>query len=817
MSQSTLETEKELSPNQLRNTVDSSQFHFKSTAEVDSLEDVIGQQRAVRALQLGLEIEDPLYNIFVTGLSATGKTTIVREILERKSSQEPVPNDWLMVHDFEDPYRPVSISLPAGEGMRFCKKMTLFIESLKDEMPQAFETEDYQEKRSKIMEEFQQKKREKINSLQERAAEHDVQVQVTGAGFQTVPLVNNQSIDQETYQHLDEDIKQQVDENIDYVQREIQRSLREINKLENVIQEKIEDLNREVTLFVVGHRIEHLKEQFDHSTQVKQYLENVKNDIIENVQDFIQTGQGEQGQQQQLMALLQGGAQQEQDFTRYQVNLLVDNSKTTGAPVIVETNPTYNNVFGRLEKRARFGAVYTDFTMVQPGSIVRANGGYLVLDIVSVLKNPFVWDTLKRAIRNTEIRIEDVQEQLGYVAVSSLKPEPIPLDVRVILIGPSQIFDLLLQYDDQFEKTFKVRADFDYEVDRVDENIAQYVQFIARVCKEENLTPFAPDGVAALIEISQRAVSDQKKLSLRFGKLVEVITEASYWAGKSGNDLVSREDVEKAYGERQYRSSLIEEKVQEHILRDIQMIATTGSQVGQVNALAVFPRGEFLFGRPSRITAEIFMGKEGVVNIDRNAKMSGKIHNKGVEILAGWLGAQFARDFPLSVSISLTFEQSYGEVDGDSASSTEAYAILSALSETPIRQELAVTGSMNQKGEVQAIGGVNQKIEGFFEVCKNRGLTGSQGVLIPQANVTHLMLSPEVIQAVEEGKFHLYPVNHILEGIELLTGVPAGRRDKSGRYPADTIFGKAQDRLEEYVNKSFALRNKYKSDGQAED
>lgn len=817
MSQTTTAAVEELSPEQLRNTVEPSHFQFESTAEVDALEDVIGQDRAVRALQLGLEIDDPLYNIFVTGLSATGKTTIVRQILERKSAEEPVPDDWLMVHNFDDPYRPVSVSLPAGQGMNFCKRMEQFIENLKDEMPQAFETEDYQEKRSRITEEFQQKKREKINALQEKAAEHEVQVQITGAGFQTVPLVNGQSIDQEAYQKLEEDVKQQVDENIDYVQREIQRTLREINKLENEIQERIEDMNREVTLFVVGHRIEHLKEQFDHSEEVQAYLEGVKNDIIENVQDFIQASQGEQGQQQQLMQMLGGGGSQQADFTRYEVNLLVDNSKTDGSPVIVETNPTYNNIFGRLEKRARFGAVYSDFTMVQPGSIIRANGGYLVLDIVSVLKNPFVWDTLKRAIRNTEVRIEDVQEQLGYVAVSSLKPEPVPLDVRVILIGPSDVFDLLLQYDDQFEKTFKVRADFDYEVNREDEQIGQYVQFISRVCREENLTHFAPDGVAAMLEISQRAVSDQKKLSLRFGKLVEIITEASYWAGKNGNTFVRRGDVQRAYEERRYRSSLIEEKLQEHVLRDIQMIDTAGTRLGQVNALAVFPRGEYMFGRPSRITAEIFMGKEGVVNIDRNAKMSGKIHNKGVEILSGWLGAQFARDFPLSVNISLTFEQSYGEVDGDSASSTEAYAILSALSGLPLRQDLAITGSMNQKGEVQAIGGVNQKIEGFFEICRKRGLTGEQGVLIPRANVTHLMLKPDIIEAVEQGQFHLYPVKHIAEGIELLTGTAAGERDESGAYPADSVFGKARARLEEYVKKSFALRNKYKSDGQAEE
>ncbi len=817
MEQTTTKGVTELTAEKLRNVIDPAQFDFSSTKEMESLEDVIGQERAVQALELGLEIDDPSYNIFVSGLSATGKTTIVKRILEQRSAKEPVPADWLMVHNFEEPYRPVSFSLPAGEGMKFSKKMQQFIENLKDEMPRAFETEDYQEKRSKVMEEFQRKKRDKVNELQEKAAEHDVEVQMTGAGFQTIPIVQGQPIDQNTYQNLDEDIKQQVDDTIDYVQREIQKTLREINKLEKAVREKIEELNREVTLFVVGHRIENFKEEYKDSPEVREYLEGVKNDIIENVQDFVQAGQSEQGQQQQLMAALQGGGQGQPDFTRYEVNVLVDNAKTDGAPVIVETNPTYNNVFGRMEKRARFGAVYSDFTMVQPGSLIEANGGYLVLDILGVLKNPFVWDTLKRAIRNAEIRIEDVQEQLGYVAVSSLKPKPIPLDVRVVLIGPAELFDLLLKYDDQFEKTFKVRADFDYEVNKEDTNIAEYIKFICRVCDEENLIHFAPDGVSAMLEISQRSVSDQEKLSLRFGKIVEVITEASYWAGKNGHDLVHRADVEQAFDERRYRSGLMEEKVQERILRDIQMIATTGGQVGQVNALAIFPVGEFMFGRPSRITAETFMGKEGVVNIDRNAKMSGKIHNKGVEILTGWLGKQFAQDIPLSVNVSLTFEQSYGLVEGDSASSTEAYTILSALSSIPIKQNLAVTGSMNQKGEVQAIGGVNQKIEGFFDICNERGLTGDQGVLIPESNVKNLMLRPEIVNAVEKGKFHIYPVKHISEGIELLTGVPAGEMDEDGQYPEDSVFGKAKQRLEDYVKQSYALRSKYSTDGQAEE
>jgi len=804
----------ELKAEQLRNVIDPSRFQFESTEEVDSLDEVIGQDRAVKALEFGLDVRNKSYNIFVTGQSASGKTTIVKDLLTKRSADEPVPDDWLMVNNFEDSYRPLSLPLPAGEGMKFSKKMDQLIENLKNEMPRAFETEDYQQKRTNLMEEFQQKKREKINALEEKAQEHDIQIQSTNAGFQTVPLVNGEPIDQETYQKLDDDVKEDVDKNIDFVQREIQSSLREINKLEKEFQEKIHELNKEVTLFVVGHRIDNLQEEYDEHDEVIDYLEAVKEDIIENVHDFLQASDaGEGGGQQQLMSML-GQQSNEPDFTKYKVNVLVDNTNTDGAPVIIETNPNYNNIVGRMEKRAKFGAVYSDFTMVQPGSLLDANGGYLVLDIEGVLTNPFVWDTLKRALRNSEIRIEDVQEQLGYVTVSSLKPEPIPLNVKVILIGKREIFDLLLKFDDQFEKTFKVRADFDYEAETSDDTVDKFVKFVSRACREENLTHFSPDGVAALIEMSQKFVSDQERLSLRFGKIVEIITEASYWTTHNGNTLVQREDVEKAFQERRYRSSLAEEKLQDGILRNIKMIDTTGEEVGQVNALAVFALGDFMFGQPSRITAETYMGKEGIINIERNAKLSGKIHNKGVEILTGWLGRQFAQDFPLSVNVSVTFEQSYGGVDGDSASSTEAYAILSSLANIPLKQNLAVTGSVNQKGEIQAIGGVNQKIEGFFDICKERGLTGDQGVLIPKANIKHLMLKNEVIDAITNGEFHIYPVAHISEGIEILTGLEAGELDESGNYPDDSIFGKAKKRLESYVQRSFALKEKYGSNNQ---
>jgi len=803
---------KELSPDQLASRIDPSTFDFKSTKDVESLENVIGQERAVKALEFGLNIKNKSYNIFVTGQSGTGKTTIVRDILNQRAQDEPIPNDWLMVNNFTDPYRPMSFPLPPGKGAKFSRKMDQLIENLKKEMPRAFETEDYQKKRSKLMEGFQEKKREKINDLEEKAGEHDIQIQTTNAGFQTVPIIDGKPIDQEMYNNLEEKERQKVDANVDFVQREMQSTLREINKLEKEFQDKVHDLNKEVTLFVVGHRIDSLKEEFTDHGEVEDYLEHVKEDIIENVQDFLQTSQGNDNQQ--VLSMFQQD-QGEPDFTKYRVNVLVDHSKTKGAPVIVETNPTYNNIFGRMEKRAHLGAVYSDFTMIQPGSLIRANGGYLVIEVEGVLTNPFVWDNLKRSLRNGEVRSEDVQEQVGYVSVSSLKPEPIPLNVKVILIGRREIFDMLLAYDEQFEKTFKVRADFNYETDKVDESIQEFVKFIAKVCRQENLLHFAPDGVAALIEMSQRSVSDQEKLSLRFGKMVEIITESGYWAKQENKKLVDRDAVERAFSERRYRSSLAEEQIRESVLRDIRKIDTEGAVTGQINALSVYQVGDFSFGQPTRITAEAFMGKDGVINIERNAKLSGKIHNKGMEILSGWLGKQFAQDIPLNLNISLTFEQSYGGVDGDSASSTEAYVILSSLSGLPIKQNFAVTGSMNQKGEVQAIGGVNQKIEGYFDICKHRGLTGDQGVLIPVSNVKHLMLKPEVIQAVKDGQFHIYPIEYIREGIEILTGVAAGDPDDNGKYPADSIFGKVKSRLTDIVRQSYQLKDQFSTKGKS--
>jgi lon-related putative ATP-dependent protease len=531
-------------------------------------------------------------------------------------------------------------------------------------------------------------------------------------------------------------------------------------------------------------------------------LDQVQEAIVENVNEFIATDSKSSASDMGRSSPAQSA------FLRYQVNVLVDRKGQKGAPVIFETNPTYNNLFGYIEKRAVMGTLMTDFTMVQAGSLLRANGGYLLLDIEAVLKNNFVWEALKRALQNKYLHIEDMAAGMGF-GTTSLRPEPIPLEVKVVLIGSYHLFQLLQNNDSKFNKIFKVRADFDHEVKRNEDTMQQYARFIARVCKEDNLLPLSPKGVAAIVAYGEKQVADKDKLSLRFGSIQGVLKEADYWARKKNARVVSDKYVQKALKEHRFRYNLYEEKVQENYVDETILIDLDGAIVGQVNALAVYQIGDLAFGRPSRITAETYLGKEGIINIERESKLSGKTHDKGVLILSGYLGRTFAQKYPLNLSASITFEQSYAGIDGDSASSTELYAILSSLSGVPIHQGIAVTGSVNQKGQVQAIGGVNHKIEGFFDVCKAKGLTGSQGVMIPKANVKNLMLKKEVIDAVKKGKFHIYRVATIQEGIEILTGAKAGAPDQKGNFPPTSVYGKVQAKLKEYVKRTFELKKEF--------
>ncbi|MGD9066946.1 MAG: AAA family ATPase, partial [Desulfobacterales bacterium] len=736
----------ELKPSDLRYLFDPQVFKFKNTSTVRPLDEVIGQTRAVQAIEFGLNMDSPGYNIFVTGIEGTGKSTIVQDIVGQHAKALPPCCDWCMVNNFSDEFCPKSISVPTGQALKFKKQMGKFIEDLQNELPKAFSSESYQEKQSKLKESYADKQRTLFKKLDQSAADRQITIQKTQTGYQTIPLLDDKPMSQEAFQQLSEEQRTAIEENIRALQAETESTLREVNKINQALRDQIENLMAEVTLFVVRNRLDILKNAYKDSQDILSYLDQVQEAIVENVNEFIATDSKSSASDMGRSSPAQSA------FLRYQVNVLVDRKGQKGAPVIFETNPTYNNLFGYIEKRAVMGTLMTDFTMVQAGSLLRANGGYLLLDIEAVLKNNFVWEALKRALQNKYLHIEDMAAGMGF-GTTSLRPEPIPLEVKVVLIGSYHLFQLLQNNDSKFNKIFKVRADFDHEVKRNEDTMQQYARFIARVCKEDNLLPLTPKGVAAIVAYGEKQVADKDKLSLRFGSIQGVLKEADYWARKKNARVVSDKYVQKALKEHRFRYNLYEEKVQENYVDETILIDLDGAIVGQVNALAVYQIGDLAFGRPSRITAETYLGKEGIINIERESKLSGKTHDKGVLILSGYLGRTFAQKYPLNLSASITFEQSYGGIDGDSASSTELYAILSSLSGVPIHQGIAVTGSVNQKGQVQAIGGVNHKIEGFFDVCKAKGLTGSQGVMIPKANVKNLMLKKEVIDAVKKGKF----------------------------------------------------------------
>jgi lon-related putative ATP-dependent protease len=790
----------ELAISELRCACDPAQFKFKSTAEIKPLDEVIGQERAVQSIDFGLNMKSPGYNIFVTGLEGTGKSTIVRDITEKHAQMLSTPNDWCMVNNFQDGYRPKSLAVPSGKAGILSKQMNRLVNTLHKKLPKAFENDSFQEKNRQIQEKYQKQEMSLFQKLDADAKARNLVINKTTAGFQTIPVKEGKPLTPEEYGNLEKEEQAKIEAEVQALQSEIESTLRESHKIRQAKGAETEKFVEEITLFVVKGQMAFIRESYHDCPEILVYLDEVQADIVENVESFLPTASASEKAKELLFP------EPEPSFNKYKVNVLVDHHQTKGAPVIFEPNPTYQNVFGRIEKKAHMGGMTTDFTMVQAGSLLQAGGGILIMEIESLLMNPFVWESLKRTLQNKMLFIEDMGAGQGF-AVSSLRPEPIPIDVTVILLGGYEPFQVLQNYDSKFNKIFKVRADFDHEVESNDRRIQQYAQFVARVCKQEDLLPFSPDGMAALVEFGGKYTSTKNKLSLRFGAIVGIIKEADYWAKKDQAALVSSQYVIKAFNEHRFRYNLYEEKIHESYADETILIDVAGGVVGQVNGLAVYQMGDISFGRPSRITAETYMGKQGVVNVEREAKLSGNTHDKGVLILSGYIGRTFAQQQPLSLSISLTFEQSYHGVDGDSASSTELYAILSSLSGFPIDQGIAVTGSVNQKGKVQAIGGANQKIEGFYAVCKTKGLTGKQGVMIPKANVKNLMLKKEVLDAVERGKFHVYQVSSVEEGIQILTGKPVGTPDKNGRYPSGTVYGNVQKKLKKYHDQAMKFSN----------
>lgn len=788
-----------LKPSELRSICDPKSFKFKTTSESKPLEGVIGQERAVQALEFGIHMNSPGYNIFVTGIEGTGKSTIVRDFVKTHARNLETPSDWCMVNNFVDAYCPKTVQVPSGKAVQFAKKMDRTIEDLRKDLPKTFASETFQKKKSDIQKKYSALQHEVFKDIEQEAKKKEMQVNQTADGFQTIVLVDNAPISREDYNNLPEKKRRKIEGDLQLLNSRIEAAAREINRLSQSLHGEIEKLLDEQTLSVVGNRFDPFRKEYAGWPDILSYLDAVEANIIENVQEFLPS-ETENAERDKVLFQIEDSA-----FKKYRVNVLVDQGRSRGAPVIFESNPTYVNVFGQIEKRAVMGAVTTDFSMVQAGSLLRANGGYLIMEIDSVLNNNFVWDALKRALQNKCLSIEDMATELGF-ATASLRPEPIPLEVKVILLGGYYPFQVLQDYDSKFNKFFKVRADFDHEVVRTEETVQQYAGFIARVCQEEALLPFTASGVATVVEFGEKIVADKSKLSLRFGAITGVLREADYWARKRRARSVTEKDVVRAFEEHRFRHNLYEEKVHESYIDRTIMVDVGGEVVGQVNALAVYQVGDISFGRPSRITAETYMGKEGIINIERESKLSGKTHDKGVLILTGFLGRTFAQSYPLALACSITFEQSYGEIDGDSASSTELYAIVSSLAGVPIRQGIAVTGSVNQKGKIQAIGGVNQKIEGFYEVCKARGLTGQQGVIIPRSNVKNLMLKREIVKAVRGKTFNIYAVSTVEEGLEILTGCAVGTRDTDGNYPAETVFGRAQARLKSYIERSIQMK-----------
>ncbi len=780
-----------ISPEDLSWRCDPAQFEFDTTRELPALEGTIGQDRAVTAIEFGLSFKDDNFNIFILGEPGTGRSSTIRKILEARSSHESVSDDWCYVHDFNDGSRPNAFRLPAGKGRELQKEVEQLVTRLVEEIPKVFESKEYEQQKTRIAGEYQEQNKQLFQKLEEQASGEGFLLQRSVSGLVLVPTREGHPISQQDYENLPEAERDELDHRGEALQDRLNEVLRRVREREKEMREAIAAMEKEVMLFTIGHLFDDLEEKYASFEAVLVHCANCKKDILERIDEF----RPGQGPQIAIPGLKAGG--QEPSLERYVVNLFVDNGGLHGSPVIYEANPTYFNLFGRIEHVIQMGNATTNFTMIKPGALHRANGGYLVLDCREVLLNPFSYEALKRCIRNHEIKIEDMAEQFRLLATVSLKPQPTPLDCKIILIGTSWLYHLLYQHDQDFRKFFKVKADFNRMMHNTWENVQQYARFIAAKCQEDQLLPFDRGGVGRVIEYSARLIEDQGRLSSRFLDIADILREANFYAHREERDRVTAGHVELAIEAKIYRSNKLEEHLQELLEEGTLLVDTDGEVAGQVNGLSVYLLGDYSFGKPSRVTVRTYLGKSGVINIEREANLSGSIHDKGVLILSGFLGDRFAQDKPLALAASICFEQSYGGIDGDSASSTELYGLLSALSGLPIRQGIAVTGSVNQRGQIQPIGGVNEKIEGFFALCRARGLNGEQGVIIPVQNVRNLMLKSEVIEAVREGRFQVWAVGTIDEGIEILTGVAAGGRQEDGTWPEGTVNCRVDQRLNE--------------------
>ena len=787
----------ELDYTQLNNREDINKFSFKTTDDIEPFKGIIGQERAVKAFEFGLNVKMKGYNIYVSGPSGSGKTTYAKLSAKEKAKNEAVPYDWCYVYNFDDPRSPLSLRFEPGIGRQFRDDMNELVSFFKTELTKAFTSEDYDKEKSDLSRTYDDKRDELIKKLDSVASENSFALKTSNSGIIFQPIIDNVLITEENYDSLDEEVKNGINERLESMQDVVNSIMRDIKNIDKEYRQKMDDLDYKIGMFAIGHYVSALQEKYQYSERVIKYLESVQEDVLENIDQFSEQEPDEEDPVAALLPKL-GGTKNDDATLKYRVNLIVDNSKTEGAPVIVDYNPTYYNLVGEVEYDNEYGNLTTDFMKIKPGLMHRANGGYLIIQAQDLLSNVQAWEALRRIIKTKEITIENLRDQVGAIAVTTLKPEPIPSDVKVILVGGAYYYELLRGYDEDFSKLFKIRADFDYEMVRNDENIFKIAGFISKFCENEKTLPFDSSAVASVIEYSSRSVESQKKLSTRFNLIAEILAESATWAQLDNAEIVTAEYVKKAEEEKAYRLSMYQEKMNELLDNNTIMIATDGYCVGKINGLAVLDMGDYSFGSPTRITATTYLGKSGLVYIEKEAEMSGPTHNKGVQIITGYLGRMYAQKMPLSLSCRIAFEQNYNGIDGDSASSTELYCILSSLSEIPVNQSLAVTGSVNQCGEIQAIGGVTHKIEGYFDLCSRRGLTGKQGVVIPESNVNDLVLKDDVIEAVKNGMFHIYSISTIDEGIELLLGTEAGVRDENGDYPPESVHGKVMAKLKKF-------------------
>ena len=793
-----MKNKNELNYKQLKMTCNPEIFKFDTTENLEPITTGIGQDRGIKALEFGVNVDIKGYNLYIEGPNGVGKTMYTKNYLRKIAKKKKVPQDWCYIYNFSNPNEPIAVSLPAGQGKEFKEDMEEFTKEIKKDIKNTFNNEDFEKEKTIIKQEFEDKRAKLMEKLEKDAMEYDFQVKSAQNGIYMMPVLDGKALKEEEFDELDDEIKAKYEEKSETVQQMIMDIIGKIKQIERMSDKKINEWQSNVALLTVNVHINLLKTKYKRNKKINKFLNDVKQDVLKNVPVFLEEDTKQQTNQQIQMPQIQ----QSDPCLNYRINLFVDNSELEGAPVIMDSNYSYQNIFGKLEYENFYGTLKTDFTMLKPGLLHKANGGYILFQARDLLTNGISYATLKKALRIKEISIENTIDQATSMAMVSLKPEPIPLDLKILLIGDSEIYQTLLAMDSDFKNLFKIKVEWEEKAELNEENINKLARIIHDYCEQVDLLHLDKYAMAKVVEYTSRMSGDQTKISTLFNDLFEIIGEASTWAKIAKSKLITENFIEKALFEQKERVKKYDELYTGLIKDDSLLISTTGSKVGELNGLTVMTIGNSTFGKPAKITVNTYTGKSGIINIEREVEMSGSTHSKGVFILSGYIGEQFAQDIPLSLTASICFEQLYNGVDGDSASSTELYGLLSSLSEIPINQSIAVTGSVNQKGEIQPIGGVNEKIEGFYQICKMRGLDGSHGVMIPVQNVKNLQLPDEIIDSVKNGLFKIYAISTIDEGIEVLTGVPAGKKDKQGKFPKGTVNYLVYEKLKKYAEVS---------------